>query len=363
MWAATLKVMAGTQQLLPTTPIFVPFVLPSPRHRQHPHPYPPSSCPSAPPGSPARLPPTIHSQAQHTTTKSSSGILEEASAACQNLMRVAHTLARRTNAERRIARKRPNRSSNGAVGRSAPASTAPAVVDDSHCRAATARPPHPSPHVPLNLVGLIAAVSPSPPPPSAITPKSTLETPRHPCINAGPDAPPNPSYTDASVSTMVHSYVDASVNFPDSDDAVTSYGVIRDPFARSLARLLPLQLEREAKLSRAIYLRDSTRWAAGFTHLPPTQRVYLNVLAEIFRPWTDPDDGVSLELLLNPAYNLFIHWYTGWNAIPFPGRPPEPDPRFRYDYLTDAELRHEVPFYGRGYVVEPSSTFFRGRFF
>ena len=298
MWAATLKVMAGTQQLLPTAPIFVPFIVPSPRHHQHPHPYPLSSCPSAPPGSPARLPPTIHSQAQHTATKSSSGILEEASAACQNLMRVAHTLARRTNAERRIARKRPNRSSKDAVGRSAPASTAPAAIDDSHCRAATARPPHPSPHVPLDIVDLISAVSPSPAPPSAVPPKSTLETPRCAWIDAGTDAPPSPSYATASACTVVHSYIDASVNFPDPDDTATSYGVIRDPFARSLARLLPLQLEREVKLSRAIYLRDSPRWAAWFTQLPPTQRVYLNVLAEIFRPWTDPEEGVSLELML-----------------------------------------------------------------
>ncbi|KAJ7914010.1 hypothetical protein B0H13DRAFT_2003448 [Mycena leptocephala] len=357
MWAATMKVMAGTQMLLPTMPTFVPVVLPQPRSLHHIHPYPLSTYSSAPPGSPHRPP------RPHRTTAALPGLLQEASAACTRMMRIAQALERRSNAERRLARGKRPRPPPASVVRAAPTSTAPAVGDDSPCRAATARPPRPLVPCTLELVGLLVDVPPPAPSPSSPFADNLLSSPSsqpRTYVDASTDSTPVPTSRDVAVDApLPRSFSDAAVETSEApDDYNTTYGVIRDPFARSLARLIPREFERERKLTRAIYLDDWYRWAEWIdSNLPPVQRVYLNALAEIFRPWCDPQLGVSMELYLNPVYNLFTHWWSGWNAIPFPGRPPERNPRFRYNYLSDPELRGEVPLVGRGVVVQHASGF------
>ncbi|KAJ7235379.1 hypothetical protein C8J57DRAFT_1378379 [Mycena rebaudengoi] len=337
MWAASLKLMAGTQDLLPTVPLLAPPIRRRPRYHPHPPVHVSNSRPLAPPASPLGQTPGGISLAAEQPAR---GVLHEASAACNKIMQLATSLERRTNAERRLSRKRPNREAKAVVGRPAPASTPPDVRPPPH-------PPRPPPLDSLNLVGLLSC-SPASPllPPSPAT--------QH--IDVGTDVS-MPTFADAAANTPTRTYVETAVNAPDPNDHNTSYGVIPDPFARGLARLLPLELERERRLPYVIYLGDAATKAHLLSQLPPTQRVYLSALAEIFRPWNPPDDNVSLRPLLNPAYNLFIHWYTGWNAIPLPGLPPERDLRFRYQYLEDAEIRRETPFSGRGYVVEPQCTF------
>ncbi|KAJ7162811.1 hypothetical protein C8R46DRAFT_1101587, partial [Mycena filopes] len=206
--------------------------------------------------------------------------------------------------------------------------------------------PH-SPSLADNLVGVVHEVPYLPPPPTMTY------------MDASVNPFPTPLLVDASVqATSPRSFADAAVTtVPALDDGNTSYGVISDPFARSLARLLPLSLDRETRLARAIYLDDWQRWAEWFPSLPPIQRVYLNALGAIFRPWFDPRQGSSLALSLNPVYNLFMHWWSGWNAIGFPSRPPERNPRRRYDYLSDDELDGVVPLSGRGFLVQHASGF------
>ncbi|KAJ7844249.1 hypothetical protein B0H14DRAFT_3455693 [Mycena olivaceomarginata] len=99
MWAATLKVMAGTQRLLPTIPSFFPRTTTPPRSFWRPplhqdrdgrFPVPPSS-PQHHFAFPGLMP-------RHD-------IIQEASTTCTNIIRLAHALERRTNAERRLSRK------------------------------------------------------------------------------------------------------------------------------------------------------------------------------------------------------------------------------------------------------------------
>ncbi|KAJ7168925.1 hypothetical protein C8R46DRAFT_1034062 [Mycena filopes] len=363
MWSASLKVMAGTQHLLPTIPNALPL-----SHSPY-HPYPRlhashDSRPSAPPASPQRL--------RERRTESTRGILHDASAACSKIMHLAQTLERRTNAERRLTRKKRRRPPRASVVRPAAASTVTAVGDSIPCRAATVRPPRPASPASLRLVGLLSDVPPSVscPPLSSHSAALLADNP----ISVDDAPPPAPTYTDASVDPLpspllvdasiqvdsARSFADAAVTtVPSLDHHNTTYGIVSDPFARSLAGILPLDLEHENRLARAIYLDDWRRWAQWFRseHLPPTQRVYLNALAAIFRPWRDPQLGHSMALGLNPVYNLFTHWWSGWNAIPYPTRPPERDLRYRYDYLSDPELHGEMPLSGRGFVVQHASGF------
>ncbi|KAJ7939714.1 hypothetical protein B0H13DRAFT_1850483 [Mycena leptocephala] len=340
--------------LLPTNPTFLPVIhlhLPRPRSRHRPL----SSHPSAPPGSP------IHTPSGHPTT-AQTGIMQETSAACTKLMRVAQALERRTNAERRLRGRTRPRPPMAHVASAAAASTPPFVRDSSRRRAAT---PHLSgPSVPgsNDIIGALSDAPPSFPLPLPVAVPCNLRS----YVDAATEPAPPPTSHDVAVEATPpdssRSFTSAAVETSDaSDDLNTTYGVISDPFARSLARLLPVDFERERKLTRAVYLDQWLPWAEWFAseNLPPTQRVYLNTLAEIFRPWEDPLRGSSLAPNLNPVYNLFTHWWSGWNAIGFPGRPPERDPRLRYDFLTDPELHGEVPLSGRGFIVQHASWIVR----
>ncbi|KAJ7175130.1 hypothetical protein C8R43DRAFT_976020 [Mycena crocata] len=348
MWAATLKVMAGTQHLLPTLPTFVPVVLPQPGRHHYPRSFPFSSHPSAPPGTPSG-----HNAPERTT--STRGILQEAAAACQNLIRVAQTLDRRTNAERRIAQKRSNRSSKGTVGRAAPASTPPAVGDNSRCRAATPRPPRPSPHVPLDLVGLVTTLPPSsslPPPPPLLAPLSSPQPLGRTFTDAGVETVPGPIHCDIGV--------DASSPSSVSLDAVvrsTTYGDIEDPFARALARLLPWNQMREQQLARCIWLDEWEANIGVLERLPPFLRVYHHILYMLFRPGAHPARRAAIPPGFAPVCNLFTHWWCAWNALTTAYGPPEPDLHRRYYPLTPAQIRAEAPLEGRGYILEHASWF------
>ncbi|KAJ7939712.1 hypothetical protein B0H13DRAFT_2300414 [Mycena leptocephala] len=291
MWAATMKVMAGTQMLLPMTPTFIPVALPHPRSRHYSHPSP--SYPTPPPGTPL----SIQSRTKLPRAR--------ASAACTKLMRVAAALERRHNAERRLRRRNPPRPLPVRVASAAAASTAASVRDSSRCRAATAPLPRPPSLSPDNFVGHLSDASPLPPPlPVADSPVPS-EFRSYVRLSARMSTPAHNQHLPLLVMITA---VDTSDT---PDDSNTTYCVISDPFARSLARLLPVNFERERKLTRAIYLDELWKkrllWAEWFDsgHLPPTQRVYLNALAEIFRPWQDPLRGHSLALNLNPVYNLF----------------------------------------------------------
>ncbi|KAJ6485295.1 hypothetical protein DFH09DRAFT_1291646 [Mycena vulgaris] len=356
MWAASLKIMAGTQHLLPNVPTHLPFS----RRRRQPSPrsFPPDFSPSDPPSSPAQTPSSPTTRDGESPAR---GVLQEVSAACTKLMQLAQTLERRTNAERRLSRKNRRRTPLAAVVRFAAPSTAPDVGDDMPCRVATVHPPRPSDSTSIDIVGVVSdappwlspLVIPSPPSPPS-PPTSTTY------VDVATEPQPPPISCDAGVlaTTPPRVFSDVAISTDDlSTDPNTTYGFISDPVARSLAHLLPYTFERERKLTQAIYLTDWLDWAEWFPSLPPTQRVYLNVLAEIFRPWCDPQQGHSLALGLNPVYNLFTHWWSGWNAIGFPGRPPETNPRRRYDYVTDLELDGQIPMSGRGFLVHHASGF------
>ncbi|KAJ7075685.1 hypothetical protein B0H15DRAFT_956312 [Mycena belliarum] len=262
MWAATMKVMAGTQMHLPTAPVFVPVTirLPHSQSLSHFHPYPLSAQPSAPPGSPRQFPRPNHVSDSHTTA-TTAGILHEASTACTRIMRVAQALERRGNAERRLSRKRRARPPPVSAVRPAPASTVPAAGDNSPCRAATVRPSRPSAPGPLSLVGFLSdpPVAPPPPAPSRLSPPVL---PPHPLLrtyaDAGTESQPAPLSCDIAVdATAVRCFSDISVATTDTDDDhTTTYGEIHEPFARSLARLVPRNLERERRFTQAIYLDD-----------------------------------------------------------------------------------------------------------
>ncbi|KAJ7086982.1 hypothetical protein C8R44DRAFT_893376 [Mycena epipterygia] len=298
MWAATMKVMAGTQMLLPTEPTFVPVLLPHPRFQPHARPYPVSARPSAPPGSPLPL------RSVHITTTSATapatGILRDASAACTRIMRVAQVLERRGNAQRRLNRKRHPRSPLDSVVRSAPASTVPAVSDDRSCRAATARSPQPSAPTSLNLVGLLSEVLPSPsllvaaplvPSLRTYIDVGTESTPTPTSYNVGIDVPSPRSFSDAAVSTH--------------EGQSTTYGVIQDRFARDLARMLPWNIEREHAIARTIWLDDWEAQISIFERMPPFLRIYLHTLFMLFRPTSHLTQSASIPPGFAPVVNFF----------------------------------------------------------
>ncbi|KAJ7244703.1 hypothetical protein C8J57DRAFT_1363806 [Mycena rebaudengoi] len=362
MWAAGLKLMAGTQDLLPAVPLAFQYARRRSRDHslRHPHSFPFDSRPSAPPASPRQpLPARVFLAGE----SSARGVIYEASMACNRIMQLASSLERRTNAERRLSRKnrRPNRSSQATVGHGAPASTPPDIVNDSRCRTATPRPPPHlppanSPHSPqppsVDLVGVITA-QPTPPPLEQI-----LAGPLPPScsyLNVGTDPHPPPAVCDAAIDALPQrTFVDTAVcTSPAPDDHSTSYGIITDPFARSLARILPLNYDRERRFSQTIYLQDWVPWFRWLNSgiLPPIQRLYINALAEIFRPGIDPEEGNAIALSLNPVYNLFTHYWSGWNALTFPTQPAERNPFLRYDYVSDDELHGEVASRGRGFIV------------
>ncbi|KAJ7180360.1 hypothetical protein C8R43DRAFT_942000 [Mycena crocata] len=259
---------------------------------------------------------------------------------------LAQALERCSNTERHLSRKKRPRLPRVSVGRPAAASAVTAVSDNISCRAATVHPPRPSAPSSLNLVGLLSDIGTAPPP----------SPPSHLVSRVSPPSPLCPTYVDTgtepqSAPLLCEVAVDAT-------SVRLSLTEIHDPFAWSLARLVPRNLEWEQRFMQAIYLHDWYCWAEWFDSkdLPPLQRIYLNTLAEMFRPWCDPDHHNSVALYLNPIYNLFTHWWSGgYNALTFPTRPPEHDPRFCYSWLSDHKLHGQVPLTGRGFVVRHAS--------
>ncbi|KAJ7642506.1 hypothetical protein DFH06DRAFT_1334369 [Mycena polygramma] len=346
-----MKVMAGTQMLLPTSPTFLPVVhlhLPRPHSRHHFHPS--SSLPSAPPGSPIRAPSPRRAVA-------SSGLLQEASAACTKLMHVAAALERRRNAERRIARRtRPDRAPASVVCPAA-TSTAPSARDSSHCRVATVRTPRPLPPHSLDLVGLVVdAPSHSLLPAADVAPSPLRNLAARTYIDAGTEPPPPPMSCDAAVhaSPPPRSFCDVAVG---NDDNMTTYGVISDPFARDLARMLPWSRRRECALAQAIWLGDWRSETTMLERMHPVFRVYLHALFMFFRPTTPLAQEATLPPGFAPVLNLFTHWFTRWNAVPTPDGSVEPDIRFRYYPLTYGQLHGTAPLHGRGLIIDYASSF------
>ncbi|KAJ7831594.1 hypothetical protein B0H14DRAFT_3143122 [Mycena olivaceomarginata] len=198
----------------------------------------------APPGSPVRLP------APRTSADlATRGVLHEASAACDKIMRLAYSLERRTNAQRRLSRKQQPRLQPVLGSRVADASTAPAAGDDRLCRASTTRSPQPSSLNSLHLVSVLADAAPSHSPNDPLP----LPTAAPSCtyVDTGTDAPSVPSSRDVGVDAppLSRLFFDVAVG---NDDHNTTYGVITDRFARDLARLLPLNSGRERALAQTI---------------------------------------------------------------------------------------------------------------
>ncbi|KAJ7915723.1 hypothetical protein B0H13DRAFT_1871844 [Mycena leptocephala] len=92
---------------------------------------------------------------------STRGVLHEASAACTKIMRLAQALERRTNAEQRLTRRSPPRRDPTSVVHHAVTSTVPSVNDGRSCRVATVRPARSPPPHPLDLVRLVADITPT----------------------------------------------------------------------------------------------------------------------------------------------------------------------------------------------------------
>ncbi|KAJ7186146.1 hypothetical protein C8R46DRAFT_1185611 [Mycena filopes] len=347
MWSASLKVMAGTQHLLPTIPNTLPL-----SHSPY-HPYPRlhashDSRPSAPPASPQRL--------RERRTEATHGVLHDASAVCSKIMHLAQTLERRTNAERRLTRKKRRRPPLASVVRPAAASTVTAVGDSIPCRATTVRPPRPAPPTSLHLVGLLSDVPPSAP----SAPSSPLAAPVFPrtYVDAGTETN-GPATSDVAIDAPPRRvFADASVGRT-ADDHNTTYGVVEDAFARDLALLLPWSAKREQKLAQTIWLDDWKHYLVLFEQIPPFLRVYLHALLMFFRPGAHPGQTASIPPAFAPVFNLFAHWWSHWNAIQKPGHFLEPDIRHRYFYLTHEQLRQEAPLGERGYIMVPVSTFSR----
>ncbi|KAJ7152263.1 hypothetical protein C8R43DRAFT_950868 [Mycena crocata] len=353
MWAARVKVMAGTQHLLPFAPTTLPIT--PPHYHPYSHSLPIDSHVWAPPASPLCTRP---SRILLATDASPRGALHEASAVCTNIMHVAQALERCSNTERHLSRKKRPRLPRVSVGRPAAASAVTAVSDNIPCRAATVHPPRPSAPSSLNLVGLLSDIGTAPPPspPSHLVSRVSPPSPLCPTyVDTGTEPQSAPLLCEVAVdATSVRSFSDVSIATINTDnDHTTTYSEIHNPFVWSLARLVPRNLEWEQRFTQAIYLDDWYCWAEWFDSkdLPPLQRIYLNTLAEMFRPWCDPDHHNSVALYLNPIYNLFTHWWSGYNALTFPTRPPERDPHFCYSWLSDHKLHGQVPLTGRGFVV------------
>ena len=269
-------------------------------------------------------------------------------------MRLAQTLERRTNAERRLSRKNRRRTSLAVVVHPAAPSTVPDVGDDMPCRVATVHPPRPSHSSSIDLVGVVSDVPPSPLP--IPTPPSAPALTSRTYINAGTNPLPIPSSCDVgvNVSPPLRSFSDAAVGYDTTD---SSYGVVTDFFARDLARLLPWDENREHSLARTIWLSDWESHLTDFDRMPPILRVYLHTLFMLFRPGAHPSRRASIPPAFEPVYNLFAHWGTAWNALPTPWRPREQNPERRYYYLTQAQIDGTAPLNGRGYILERASFF------
>lgn len=351
MWAASLKIMAGTQRLLPTVPTILPFS--RRRSRPSPRPYSCDPSPSDPPSSPVHTPSSRTMRDGETPAR---GVLQEASAACTKIMRLAQTLERRTNAERRLSRKNRLRAPLASVARPAAPSTVPAVSDDMSCRAATAHPPRPSASIPLDLVGVLVDVPPSPLPLPTDNSPSPRASASRTYVDMGTDSLPVPTSRDVGVdaSPPCRSFSDATVGNEGSD---TTYGAIADPFARDLARLLPWCQERERVLAQTIWLADWESQIEIFEKMPPFLRVYLHALFMLFRPKAHPAQRASIPPGFAPVCNLFTHWWCAWNALSTPYGPPEADPHRRYYHLTHEQICGGAPLEGRGYILEHASLF------
>ncbi|KAJ6600304.1 hypothetical protein DFH09DRAFT_1497729 [Mycena vulgaris] len=254
MWAASLKIMAGTQHLLPNVPTHLPF---SRRHRQpSPRLFPPDCSPSDPLSSPAQAPSSPTTRDGESPAR---GVLQEVSAACTKLMLLAQTLERRTNAERRLSRKNRCRTPLATVSGHSPPASAIGFNFYRHRRCCFRRTA------------------------MAITSHSL-----HPSLVMLAYLPPLPPrvFSDVAISTD-------DLN----TDPNTTYGFISDLVARSLAHLLPYTFECERKLTQAIYLTDWLDWAEWFPSLPPTQCMATPSLLALTRSTTSLLTGGVVGML------------------------------------------------------------------
>lgn len=203
----------------------------------------------------------------------------------------------------------------------------------------------------MDLVGVVSDAPPpipTPPPAPALTSRTYIDAGTNPLplpisCEVGVDVPP-----------PLRSFSDAAVG---DDAAGSSYGVVTDPFARDLARLLPWNENREHALARTIWLSDWESHLIDFYQMAPTLRVYLHTLFMLFRPAAHPSRRVSIPPAFEPVYNLFAHWGAAWNALPAPLRYPELDPERRYYHLTQAQIDGTAPLERRGYILERASLF------
>ncbi|KAJ6536519.1 hypothetical protein DFH09DRAFT_1091276 [Mycena vulgaris] len=341
--------MASTQHLLPTVPTAIPFI--RPHYHPYSHSFPLASRPSAPPASPRRLH-SSHARLQRELP--TRGVLQEASTACDKVMRLAHALERRANAERRLSRKNRPRPPLVSVMRPAAPSTVPAVGDDIPCREATVHRPQPSAPTSLNLSGLLSDV----PLPRLSLPFDhvlSCSPPPRTFVDKGTEPLPDPTSCDVGVDVLPpRAFSDAAVG---DDDGNTMYGLIADRFARDLARLLPWNHGRERALARTVWLDDWEAHITIFEKMPPFLRLYLHTLFMLFRPGAHPAHRNSIPPAFAPAYNFFAHWGSAWNALETPYGPPEEDIRCRYYYLTHAQINGTAPLEGRGFILEHASSF------
>ncbi|KAJ7135230.1 hypothetical protein C8R43DRAFT_1132774 [Mycena crocata] len=125
MWAASLKIMAGTQHLLPTVPISLPLT--PPHYHPYPHSVPFDSRVWAPPASPQRTRP---SRVFLATEAAPRGVLYEASAVCNRIMHISQVLEHRSNVEHHLSRKTRPPPLLASVVHPAATSTVTAVMGD-----------------------------------------------------------------------------------------------------------------------------------------------------------------------------------------------------------------------------------------
>ncbi|KAJ7747111.1 hypothetical protein DFH07DRAFT_1062751 [Mycena maculata] len=220
---------------------------------------------------------------------------------------------------------------------------------------ATVHPPRPVTSPSLDLVGLLADAPSAPVPPPFISPAPPHDIPPRTYLDVGTE-PSVPTFHDAAIDTPPSRvFTEAAIGTRDIQD--TAYGNITDPFARDLGRLLPWSLEREQELARIIWLDDWEAHMNIFEQIPSFLRVYLHALFMFFRPGLHPAFKGSIPPGFAPIFNLFAHSWSGWNAISTPHGPREPDFRRRYYHLTHAQLHRTAPLDGRGYIMEPASSF------
>ncbi|KAJ7730107.1 hypothetical protein DFH07DRAFT_781751 [Mycena maculata] len=127
----------------------------------------------------------------------------------------------------------------------------------------------------------------------------------------------------------------------------TAYGNITDPFAWDLGQLLPWSLQQEQELARIIWLDDWEAHMNIIEQILSFLRIYLHALFMFFCPRLHPASKGSVPPVFAPIFNLFPHWWSGWNAISTPHGPREPDLWCRYYHLTHAQLHGTAPLDGR----------------